>query len=121
MFRPSSPERPDFFDISQFLFQPDAADENDRVFAYAQVYRPRKGSELMGRCCARSACCTVAISTHCVPSAKTMRNSSCWRPTTGSMRKFTLLRSRKSTLLISCSSRAIVSRTIRFMAICGWP
>ena len=120
MFRPASPERPDFFDISQFLFQPDAADENDRVLAYAQVYRPRKGSAdgpllrqiglLHGR------------DIHSLrPISENDEEFIVLRPTTGSMRKFTLLRSRKSTLLISCSSRAIVSRTIRFMAICGWP
>ncbi len=42
--RPATSQRPDFFDISQLLFQPEANDENQRVLAYAQVYRPRRGS-----------------------------------------------------------------------------
>lgn len=45
VLRPATSERPDFFDISQLLFQPDAADANQRVLAYAQVYRPLKGRE----------------------------------------------------------------------------
>jgi len=40
-FVPEDEERISFFDIYQLIFQPDAADENDRVIGYAQVYRER--------------------------------------------------------------------------------
>ncbi len=42
-FRPDSGERSLFFDISQLIFQPSAANADDRVIGYAQVYLPRVG------------------------------------------------------------------------------
>ena len=38
---PDGPERDKFIDLSSIIFQPDAADENDRVLAYGQLYVPR--------------------------------------------------------------------------------
>ena len=40
-FTPENEDRVNFSDIYQLIFQPDAADENDRVLAYGQLFRPR--------------------------------------------------------------------------------
>lgn len=42
-YTPIDNARTSFFDISQLIFQPDAADESDRIIGYAQAYRDNKG------------------------------------------------------------------------------
>ena len=45
-YTPVDQQRTSFFDISQLIFQPDAADENDRVIGYAQAYRDYNGTNV---------------------------------------------------------------------------